>query len=308
MSTEKNLPTVANPVEGSTADEYDGAQQMSEQQYDKDGRLTRDNFRSYSWDQNSRLVGYDGADGSTAFTYDALGSRISRTAQGVTTEYVLNYGHENPTVATERSGGADQRHYVTTPNGMLLYSIDAATSERRFYHFDETGSTTFLTGEDGAVTDSYGITPYGETVEAVGATANPFTFQGAYGVMSESGTGLFYMRERYYDSVRARFLSRDPHESVEPLQVNPYQYATGDPMTFTDPSRFKPIRCIFDQHRDPATIASHTIPLTGASILYGIAGVQDYLTKARNLAKAAKIGQELSVIIARAAWAVGAHE
>jgi len=64
------------------------------------------------------------------------------------------------------------------PDGRLLYSLEASDGSPRFYHFDEAGSTLFLTGDDGSITDSYAITPYGEQVDHTGPSDNPFTFSG----------------------------------------------------------------------------------------------------------------------------------
>ena len=62
----------------------------------------------------------------------------------------------------------------------------------------------------GAVTDTYSITPYGETVTRTGSTENPFTFLGVYGVMQEGATGLYYMHNRYYDSATSFRQIRSP--------------------------------------------------------------------------------------------------
>ena len=62
-----------------------------------------------------------------------------------------------------RSANADQHYYVWLPVGTLLESIGSDNS-RRFYHFEESRSTSFLTGDDGAVTDTYAMTPDGATV------------------------------------------------------------------------------------------------------------------------------------------------
>jgi hypothetical protein len=94
---------------------------------------------------------------------------------------VLNYALNLPSIAIVRDGSdADLRYYVHLPDGTLLYSIEAADNTRHFFHFDEVGSTAFLTGDSGSATDSYGITPYGETVTPGpnNATANPFTWLG----------------------------------------------------------------------------------------------------------------------------------
>src|SRR5207244_6200060 len=128
-----------------------------------------DTLRTYTWDLASRLTSYTGADGSATTAYDAAGLRVSRTsAGGPTLNYIWNYATTLPSVATVRSGGADLRYYVYTPQGSLLYSIEAAGNIRHFYHFDQSGSTLLLTDDRASVTDSYAITPYGESVAHTG--------------------------------------------------------------------------------------------------------------------------------------------
>ena len=169
---------------------------------------------------------------------------MSRTgADGTSRNYVLNYATGLPSVSTIQSGGSDLRYYVYTPGGSLLYSIDAASNTHRYYSFDDTGSTTFLTDDTGAITDSYGISAYGDivTAGAKNSTDNPFTWQGQFGVMQEPGTKLYYARFRYYDSATARFLSRDPLFSPAPKEVNPYQYAAGNPVANGDPTGLKTV-------------------------------------------------------------------
>jgi RHS repeat-associated protein len=116
----------------------------------------------------------------------------------------------------------------------LLYSIEAADSTRHYYHFDQSGSTLFLTDDNANVTDTYAITPFGESVAHSGSTDNPFTWLGQLGAMQEGSTSLFYLRARYYDSATARFLSRDPLQSRDPREINPYQYAADNPVTNDD--------------------------------------------------------------------------
>jgi RHS repeat-associated protein len=135
-----------------------------------------------------------------------------------------------------RTGTTDQTYYIWLPSGILLESVDASSGARRFYHFDESGSANYLTDDTGTVTDSYSVTPYGELVAHTGTSTNPFTFQGAYGVMQEAPTSLYYMRARFYDSGSARFLSRDPKPSPDPRAISPYQFCYGDPVQGSDPS------------------------------------------------------------------------
>ena len=139
-----------------------------------------------------------------------------------------------------RSGSSDQRYYIHLPDGTLLAAVDAVSNARRFYHFDENGSTSFLTDDAGAVSDTWVLTPYGETISRTGSTENPFTFQGAFGITQEGATGLYYMRARYYDSTSARFLSKDPVLALDPREVNPYQYAMANPLEERDPTGLFP--------------------------------------------------------------------
>ncbi len=234
----RSAPTVPDVPTGYLGLAYDAASQSYESTYDSLGRATRDALagRTYTWDLASRLAAYSGSNGSSSFTYDAFGQRISSTTAGVTQNYVLNYALPLPSVATVQTAGADLRYYVWLPDGTLLESIEATGGKRHFYHFDESGTTDFLTTDSGAVTDSYATTPYGETIIQTGSTPNPFTFQGAFGVMQEGATGLYYMRARYYDSVSARFLSRDPVVQTDPRALSPYQFAFANPMEGADPS------------------------------------------------------------------------
>ena len=204
---------------------YDAAHQVSSFEYDAMGRLTSDGARTYTWDLASRLTGFTGSDGTGAFQYDALGLMITGARN-----YVWNYALGLPSIAVERQGQADVRYYVHLPNGVMLYRVNATDDARHFYHFDEMGNTVMLTDDGGAVSDSYAVTPYGEVVSRAGTTENPFTFQGAFGVMQIGRSDLYYMRARFYAAARAGFLSRDPILSLEPRSINPYQYAKANPL------------------------------------------------------------------------------
>ncbi len=235
VSENRTLPASANVTPnlapGTLPLNFDAADQVSGFTYDAMGRVITDALHSYTWDLASRMTLRSGVDGSATAAYDAFGMRTSNGTQ----TFVWNYETDLSSRATVQSGGADQTYYVYLPGGMLLYAIDAATNARTFFHFDENGSTVLLTNDAGSVTDTYAITPYGETTTQNGSTQNPFTWLGAFGVMQEGSTGLYYMHARYYDSTTARFLSPDPIFSADPTQVNPYQYASANPMQRMDP-------------------------------------------------------------------------
>ena len=242
-SSARVIPQEAAPSTAASSSSFDDANQVSGATYDARGRLTNDNNgATYQWSASSRLLSYTRPDGSaSAITYDGLGQRISRTSGGTTQTYVIDYATGLPTVAIIESGGSPVAYYVYTGDGLLLFRVDATTGGHGFYSFDDTGSTTFLTNDAGTITDTYGISPYGDVVTAGpgNSTANPFTWQAQDGVMQDPGTKLFYARFRYYDGATGRFLSRDPLFSPAPAEVNPYQYAAGDPVANGDPMGLK---------------------------------------------------------------------
>ena len=228
------LPATAATIADSVHT-FDAASQVEAFTYDGLGRLTDDGVKSFTWDLASRLTSYTVGGSAVEATYDALGYRITRATAAGTRNFFWNKALGLPSISIERQGGADFLYYVHTPSGDLLYSIDAATDNRRFYHFDEMGNTIFITDDAGVVTGSYAYSPFGAVTASSGGLDNPFTWQGEKGVMDE-GNGLFYMRARYYDSALGRFIIRDPRKRITPITVNPYQYAMLNPLLFIDPT------------------------------------------------------------------------
>lgn len=233
----REVPLAPTPLPGNRTQTYNDADQIVGSIYDKMGRLTDDGMRSYTWDLASRLTSYTAGLSTVSFTYDVFRNRLSRSEGGQTRSYVWNYGLGLPSVFIIKDDGRTTRYYIHTPGGSLLYSIEADSNARRFYHYDEMGSTLFLTDDGGAITDSYAYTPYGELTGSMGTTDNPFTYIGQLGVMDEPGTSLYYMRARYYDSATGRFLSRDPlgENLFDVKSLNLYHYAAQNPLRFVDP-------------------------------------------------------------------------
>lgn len=247
-SADRNVPLMPDITTEIRTFTYDAACQIESYDYDSMGRLTAGDGRAYTWDLASRLTSLTEDSNTTTFTYNGLGMRISRTSGGTTQKYVWNYALGIPSVSVVRQGRSDVRYYVHLPGGRLLHSVEAGDNSRRFYHYDEAGTTLFLTDGSGAITDSYGITPHGMVTARTGDAENPFTYRGAYGVIQEGDLygDLYYMRGRYYDSKTGRFISRDPVASLYPKEINPYKGTVeipvdvtgntdGDPLSYYSP-------------------------------------------------------------------------
>ncbi|MBP7867294.1 MAG: RHS repeat protein [Acidobacteria bacterium] len=217
---------------------YDNAAQVSGAgyAYDAQGRRTAAPGDACAWDGAGRLT----TTGSAALVYNGVNDLVRRTEGATVTRCYYNHAVPFRPLAAERDGdaGAFRRYYVWSPLGRLLYSVDAATHAATFYHFDHLGSTLALTDGAGAVTDAYAYDPRGRLLAHTGSSTQPFTWVGQLGVRQEGAAGkLYQMRVRYYDAVTGAFLSRDPAwpDVLNPVRLNPYQYADGNPVSNADP-------------------------------------------------------------------------
>jgi RHS repeat-associated protein len=81
----------------------------------------------------------------------------------------------------------------------------------------------------GNIVTRYDYEPFGKTVALGSPSSNPFKYAGR-----ELDAGVFYYyRARYYHAILTRFLSEDPLDLLE--AINLYAYASNNPITFLDP-------------------------------------------------------------------------
>lgn len=208
--------------------------------HDSRGRRTADNQRAYTWDGADRLIGIGS---NTTINYTALGDAATRTVNGTATDFLYNYAQPGRPLVAEVRNGSFIRAYIYAPGGALLYFVDVPLAKAFFYHFNQVGTTLFLTDGNGQVSDTYGYSIFGERQAHNGPNgAQLFTYNGEHGVRQEGETGLYQMRARYYDSRTMRFLSREPLWPLLafPQALNPYQFAFNNPLRFIDPTGLAP--------------------------------------------------------------------
>jgi len=186
---------------------------------------------TYNWNQENRLVGVSAPNLSVSYTYDADGVRVSKTVNGVTTEYLVDKNRDYAQVLEESVNDASIASYV--------YGLDLISQERgnadSYYLVDGLGSTRGLTDASGVVTDTYSYDAFGNLIGVSGGTKNDYLFAGE---QFDGGLGQYYLRERYYDSRSGRFARRDTYEGSlsDPITLHKYLYGNANPVNFIDPT------------------------------------------------------------------------
>lgn len=115
---------------------------------------------------------------------------------------------------------------------LLLVPAWCGAQTVEYIHTDALGSPVAVTNSAGAVIERSEYEPYGEMTNRQADDRPGYT-----GHVMDSGTGLVYMQQRYYDPGIGRFLSVDPviADSTLGTNFNRYWYANNNPYRFTDP-------------------------------------------------------------------------
>ncbi len=167
-----------------------------------------------------------GSSGTVSFKYDPFGRRIYKSSSTATSVYA--YDGDNLIEETNASGVVVARYSqwlnIDEPLAMLRSSAS-------FYHADGLGTVTSLSNAAGALAQTYTFDSFGKQTATSGSLTNPFQYTGRE---SDSETGLYYYRARYYDPQTARFLNEDPTRYAGG-NVNFYPYASNAPTRLIDP-------------------------------------------------------------------------
>ena len=194
--------------------------------YDVHGNLTSDGSRSFVWDARNQLVAIEqGGTTIASFAYDALGRRIARTEQGVTTTYLYD-GLD----AVQETRGSEVIP-ILTGLGIDERYARGSGANRHYFLTDALGSTIALADGQGAVRQRYHYTPYGQTTQSGDNDyGNPYQYTGR----ERDASGLYYYRARYYSAQMGRFIAEDPI-GFGGGDLNFYAYVEGDPLSHIDP-------------------------------------------------------------------------
>lgn len=189
--------------------------------------------RKYKYDVMDRLVNVKASNNLViaAYKYDASNGRVVKAVNGITTVYIDNL------FELQLQGGRKMIHIYAQGQliGSLVNPLASQPRHAQFYHQDQLGSITLITGANAAVMSRFDYKPYGEQITVSGTTTTTFGFNGQ---VMDPEVGLLYYQSRYYDPVIGRFIQPDTYipKPEDPQNLNRYTYVGNNPVTFIDPT------------------------------------------------------------------------
>ena len=148
-------------------------------------------------------------------------------------EYISNVNTQYTQVLMElNENGVMDAAYTYGPSRLME---DRFTGESNFYLYDPSGNVAGITDQDGYLWQSYRYDAYGNATFGSPQYDNEYTFNAeSYNPNIHSQ----YLRARYYDMVKGRFLTEDSYlgDITNPLTLNRYSYCGGNPLFYSDPS------------------------------------------------------------------------
>ena len=233
LSRNSSLAAVASQ-QNITVDQND---RLSSDSYDDNGSTIAADGRSYTYDFEHRIIGVTAPNLVISIVYDGDGNRVSKTVNGVTTDYLVDTNNLTgyAQVVEEIQNGVVIKQYSY---GLDLISQRQLIGNDRithFYGYDGHGSVRYLTDVTGSITDTYDFDSHGILINQTGSTPNNYLYAGE---QFDHDLGLYYNRARYLDVNRSRFWSQDEYEGTneEPQSLHKYLYAHNDPVNKIDPS------------------------------------------------------------------------
>ena len=208
--------------------------------YDAIGNPTSYLGASLSW-FGRKLQSYEKGNTNVTYTYDAGGSRASKTVNGTKSEFVYLDGK----LVYEKRGG-DDIFYLYDSYGSLSnirwYKSGASSPTNIYVITNRQGDVLGLYDYAGTRKVSYEYDAWGNTVsvtdtsEDCWSTLNPFRYRGYY---FDTETGLYYLLSRYYDPAVGRFINADNQIAGvggDALGYNMFAYCMNNPVNMDDPT------------------------------------------------------------------------
>ena len=197
--------------------------------YDEIGNPLTIGNKELSW-LGRQLLGITEGESTVSYTYNGDGQRISKTVNGVNTEYIYN----GEILAGQKTG-----------NDIIVFMYDNNSdafgfiynSTEYYYVKNAQNDVTAIADSNGNVLARYYYDAWGKVREITGnteiASLNPIRYRSYY---YDTETGWYYLNTRYYSADMCRFINADGYIQTGQgvLDKNMFAYCLNNPINKKD--------------------------------------------------------------------------
>ncbi len=208
--------------------------------YFADGSVQSDGTNSFTYNQRGRMSSATNSGGTTNYLYNALGQLIQKSGNGGTT--MLMYDEAGHLLGEYSSTGALIQETIWMDDlPVATLRPNGSTVSIYYVHTDHLGAVRKVSRPSDNLLlwrwepDTFGSVAPSQNPAGLGTFVYNLRFPGQY---SLTETGLYNNYFRTYDPQMGRYLESDPIGQAG--GINPYAYANGNPVTWSDRLGLKP--------------------------------------------------------------------
>ena len=188
-----------------------------------------------TWEYGRKLTAISGSGLEVSYTYSVDGKRMSKTVNGVTTDFI----YSGDTLAGFKRGSDTLMWLYGADGDYLGFTLNGA---EYYYVKNMQGDIVAIADENRNIVVVYTYNDYGKLESTSGTLAgtvgalNPIRYRGYY---YDDETGFYYTDTRYYDPQTARFINADDESLIiaTPMSLtdkNLYAYCDNNPISRED--------------------------------------------------------------------------
>lgn len=229
-----------SPTDLITSTAADAKTEETAYSYDANGnqitKTAEGKTETNTYDGLNQLIGFTDGETTASYKYNADGLRTSKTVDGKTINHIWD-GSKQIIVDMDDSDWYSAEVYVRGTNLLAKFSKQSGNVKTDYQYYTQNAH-----GDVVNLTDSTGAITKSYKYDAFGVEQNiddADTNAFRYcGEYFDAETGTIYLRARYYNPTIGRFISRDSYagEINDPLSLNFYTYCENNPIYGIDPN------------------------------------------------------------------------
>ena len=207
--------------------------------YDEIGNPITFGSKTFEW-CGRQLERITDGDNTYVYAYNTDGDRVSKTVNGVKTEYFYN-----GSILAGQKTGDETLIFMYDNNGDAFGFI--YNGEEYYYIKNVQNDIVAIADKNGDIVANYYYDAWGNVTQITGNTAlaqtNPLRYRSYY---YDSETGYYHLKSRYYNPELYRFINADSQLNTVAgvLGYNLFAYCNNNPVKLTDPDGHFPFLAI----------------------------------------------------------------